>query len=114
MAGFDSDPEFNSLSSSVFADKRNMNAKSFTEVDQIDLLDFLNRLNTPIQILKLDIEGAEILIIEKIISSKVFEKINAIFAETHERKIPQLTDLTRQLRALVARDHATRINLDWV
>jgi FkbM family methyltransferase len=111
---FDADPEFNSLSSSVFADKKNINAGAFIEVEQIDLLDFLNKLDSQVRILKLDVEGAEVPIIEKIISSGDFEKIDAIFAETHEKKVPQLTARTIQLRELVARKHADRINLDWV
>jgi FkbM family methyltransferase len=45
------------------------------EVEVIDLCDFLEKLNTPVDFLKMDIEGAEYPILEKMIATGVYKKI---------------------------------------
>ena len=53
------------------------------EVDVIDFCDFLEKLNTPVDFLKMDIEGAEYPILEKMIATGVYKKIHHCFVFAH-------------------------------
>lgn len=56
------------------------------KVKSFDLSYFLSNLkDSELLIVKLDIEGAEFEVLEKIIQDKTYEKINEIYVEFHER-----------------------------
>ncbi|TIM26570.1 MAG: FkbM family methyltransferase [Mesorhizobium sp.] len=110
---FSSDPDFWSQSSSLYADKSNISKDDYTEVEQLSIVDFVRELESPVRILKIDVEGAEVPMLESILSCGLMNKIDMIFAETHEKKIPQLAERTRALREAIKRDWANKINLDW-
>ncbi|MCF6118151.1 FkbM family methyltransferase [Mesorhizobium muleiense] len=110
---FSSDPDFWSQSSSLYADKSNISKDDYTEVEQLSIVDFVRELGSPVRILKIDVEGAEVPMLESILSCGLMNKIDMIFAETHEKKIPQLAERTRTLREAIKRDWANKINLDW-
>lgn len=63
--------------------------------------------------MKIDVEGAEVPILEAIISNGLMDRIDRIFAETHEKKIPQLAERTERLRREARARWPDRINLDW-
>lgn len=110
---FSSDPDFWSQSSSLYADKSNISRDNYIEVEQLSISDFILNLGHSVKILKIDVEGAEIPMLESILSCGLMSKIDMIFAETHEKKIPQLAERTRALREAIKRDWANKINLDW-
>lgn len=112
-ANFAEDPDLWSQSSSLFSDKANVSSADAIEVEQIDIVDFIRDLDAPVRILKIDVEGAEVPILEAILSNGLMDRIDMIFAETHEKKIPQLADRTQSLRRLVDQHWSRRINLDW-
>ena len=64
-------------------------------------------------LIKIDIEGAEINLIERIIDSGSYKNIGQIFVETHEHKIPELVEPTNTLRARIKKEEITNINLNW-
>lgn len=109
---FESDPDLLSQSSSLFEDKKNISSDDYTEVEAVGVLDFIRGLGVPVRVLKIDVEGAEVPILEALLESDVIEIVDGIFAETHEGKIPQLAERTRKLRERVKRDWP-KINLDW-
>jgi FkbM family methyltransferase len=110
---FVEDPDFWSQSSSLFNDKVNMSVADPIDVEQISIVDFVDSLDRPIRILKIDVEGAEVPILEAILANGTMSRIDKIFAETHEKKIPQIAERTHALREQVARNWPGRINLDW-
>ncbi len=113
-ARFQRDPARYSQSSSVVAGKNNISTNVGIEVRQIDFVRYLQDLDRDIGILKIDIEGAEVDLLEKMFDRpEVLERIGWIFAETHERRIPD-----HRLRVAALRDRAARIerpfiDLDW-
>lgn len=82
-------------------------------VPVVGLSSFIEQLQRPIDILKLDVEGAEAEILESLIARNLTARIKWIFVETHERFSATLADRIARLRAIVAERRLTNINLDW-
>ena len=88
-ARFDSDPALYSEASSVIAGKRNLTKEDAVEVRQIDFIRYIENLDGEVGVLKIDIEGAEVELLESMLDRPdVLARIDHIFAETHENGIP--------------------------
>jgi FkbM family methyltransferase len=110
---FEKDPEFLSQSSSVYISKKNISDLNPFEVEQIDFVAFVQALPKRVAILKIDIEGAEVPVIERLLDTNAIERIDYVFAETHEKQIPELAERTVALRKRIAEERHGNINLDW-
>jgi FkbM family methyltransferase len=111
---FDEDPEINSLSSSTVEEKINVSADNFISVPQIDLIRYIEAIQGDIGILKIDIEGAEVEILEKLfLREDLLNRINFIFVETHEKKIPGHMKRVAKLRKMARAMKQPKINLYW-
>jgi hypothetical protein len=63
----------------------------------------------------MDIEGAELDILEKMDTEPLFQNIRCLVAETHERKFKDLRDRYKALRDKVSESYAPgKVNLDWI
>ncbi len=113
-AGFDSNPARYSQSSSILACKRSVSEKGAVRVRQIDFIRYLEELDENIGILKMDIEGAEVELLEALLEKPdLLQRIAYIFAETHERGIPGHKPRVAALRGMAERIASPRIDLDW-
>lgn len=113
-AGFDDDPAFNSQSSSVVAGKSNVTQEDAIEVRQIDFIGYLEDLDEDIGVLKMDIEGAEIDLLEALFDRPgILKRIGYIFAETHEARIPGHEPRVTALRERARSMTQPRVNLYW-
>ena len=84
---------------------------SYTLVEQISLASLLPKLGERIAIMKVDIEGAEVSLLNDLIDKSLHTRIGHIFVETHEKQIPDLRSDTMQL---VKRCKTIpNIHLDW-
>ena len=110
---FDPSSGVRSESSSVFADKRNVDSQSALQVEQFDLLAYLDSVPGRIGILKIDIEGAEVPILERLFESPLLSRIGYIFCETHEGSIPALAARTDALHRKAARIRSPIVDLYW-
>ncbi|CDX55875.1 Nodulation protein NoeI [Mesorhizobium plurifarium] len=99
--------------SSLYCSDGHQGGTSF-EVEVIDLVDFLQTIDEPIAVLKMDIEGAEVECIESILDSGIHTSIGQILVETHEAIFPDLADRTRALRERIEHDGYRNIDLSWV
>ena len=92
--------------------------RSKIEVDVIDFPAFLTDIldsGHALPFVKLDVEGAELGIIRRMLDTALFDRIRLTLAETHERIIPDWADDYAQLRRdVAARYPKTRVNLDWI
>jgi len=80
-------------SSSIFSRQgRRLMDQPFDEVESIDLCEFIKSLGENIHILKMDIEGAEYRVLNKLIDTKVIFNIDKLFVEFHANKIKTLKD----------------------
>lgn len=113
------DSEFFSQSSSICATKDNVNTENFIEIECIDLCSFIKDLIdkleiSSIDILKMDVEGAEFAILEKMIEDGLYKKIKYILVETHDETIPEIQEKAKRVRELIISNDIKNINLDWV
>ena len=100
------------IGSSVLSFRRGKD-KPFVEIKCIDFIDYLKNIENKIALLKMDIEGAEVEILEKIIDEKLYKKIGKIYAETHERFSHKIAIETVNLRARLVKENINNINLNW-
>ncbi len=109
---FDAANPETTIGSSVLSFRRGKD-KPFVEIKCIDFIDYLKNIENKIALLKMDIEGAEVEILEKIIDEKLYKKIGKIYAETHERFSHKIAIETVNLRARLVKENINNINLNW-
>ena len=83
------------------------------EVEVIDLPAFLEALPAPPALLKLDVEGAEVELLETLEARGLLAPIRHVFCETHERQFPALRARTFALIRRLGPDGAGRVDFDW-
>ena len=110
---FAREPNRASKSSSLFAEKRNVSTADAITVEIIDLAAFLNQLDCDIALIKMDIEGAEVPLMESLLNRPIAARIGDIFVETHERALPQLATRTQALKDKAATLVKPRVNWNW-
>ena len=111
---FEQDPVFHSESSSVVASKNNVGEENAVKVHQVDFIRYLEDFGEEIGILKIDIEGAEVDLLEALFDrSDILRRISYIFAETHESRIPGHRPRVRALRKRAFRMERPYVNLFW-
>ena len=80
----------------------------------VDLHEFIVSLGTQVALLKLDVEGAEVEILNRLIDQKSIFNIRKVLVETHEKQIPELFQPTKELKQKIAAQGITHVNLNWV
>lgn len=84
-----------------------------SRVKCIDLCAFIESLNAQVDLVKLDIEGMEYAVLNKLIETGIYKKCNTILVETHSKMLPQFTEADSALRALIKERSITNIDLTW-
>ena len=112
-AEFDKSPDRLTKSSSLFSEKKNVSSKSGFKVKTIDFCKFLQSLDSPIKLVKVDIEGSEVPLFENLFEQNLGQLFQYAFVETHERDIPELADRTQSLKQLTADMKNPSINWNW-
>jgi len=102
-----------STGSSINPDKGNVDVNNYLEIELIDLCKFIKDLGVPIKVLKIDIEGAEIELLNALIDQGLSSVIEHIFVETHEKKIPSLRTPLELLKEKIEEKNITNIDLTW-
>lgn len=100
--------------SSIIADKKNVDAGSSYEIKVIDMVNFILQLNKKIALVKLDVEGAEIEILKKIIADKVFTLFRIMYVETHETKITGQAEELKAIKKQMKEKGISNIKLNWI
>lgn len=117
-ADWEKDPDGASVRSTLIAGGRKMDAGSGIDVEVIDFPAFVTSLlqtHPKIAFLKMDIEGAELDVLETMEEQGLFDKITLTVAETHEKKFKHLRPRFAALRTTVgAKYPITKVNLDWI
>ena len=115
---FGDNPEGASVKSTILDGGRRIDAENSVEVPLIDFPGLVRDLvaaRGEIAFVKMDIEGAELDILEVLVRDCLFTNIRCLVAETHERKFKNLRDRYKSLREVVAATYpAGKVNLDWI
>lgn len=115
---FDENPRGASVKSTVVPGGRKIDEVDTIEVKLMNLPAFIaekTKGGAEIAFLKMDIEGAELELLEHMRASGQFEVIRLTVAETHEHKFKELRTRFENLRADVnAQYPITKVNLDWI
>jgi hypothetical protein len=61
----------------------------------------------------MDVEGAEVGLLNQLLDEGLHERIDQVFAEVHDRQNRTLAEPTRLLRERLAAFGASHIRLDW-
>ena len=113
-ARFEENPALNSQSSSVVSSKSNTSEEGAIEIQQVDFIRYLENLDEDIGLLKMDIEGAEVDLLEALFDRPdILNRIDHIFAETHETRIPGHEPRVKALRERARLIKQPYINLYW-
>lgn len=83
-------------SSSLVQGKPNTSNSIYEIVNEVDFAKFLNNLNN-VDLIKIDIEGFEVELINHLISNSNLKNVSKIYVETHYKKWPELKEPTLQM-----------------
>lgn len=87
---------------------------SSVDVEVIDLFAFVDSLGRRVETLKLDIEGAEIELLERMLDEKRWTQFDIVLVETHERFSEDMDDRLQAIRTRIAGNAIDNIDLTWV
>lgn len=115
---FDDNPTGASVKSTILDGGRAIDAGNHVEVELVDfpqLVADTAATRGEIAFVKMDIEGAELEILETLEARDLFGPIRSIVVETHERKFKELRPRFQDLRKRMAEAYPTsKVNLDWI
>lgn len=114
---YEANPVGASVKSTILDGGRGIDAENSVEVELVDFPALLRERAAQggIAFVKMDIEGAELDILEAMDRDGLFAHVRCLVAETHERKFRALRPRYRTLRAAVAERYVpTHVNLDWI
>lgn len=110
----DEDPVHWSTGSSLLAEKNNVRDDRFTTVEGVAFAEFLRELGPrKIRLLKMDIEGAEVGVLDQLLTEGLHTWIEEAYVEMHDRRIGPLVDPSRKLRERLRAEGANQFCLDW-
>ena len=115
---FGGNPEGASVKSTILDGGRRIDAENAVEVPLIDFPSWVAdqvKARGEVAFIKMDIEGAELDILEKMDAEQLFQNVRCLVAETHERKFKDLRDRYKALRDKFSENYAPgKVNLDWI
>jgi FkbM family methyltransferase len=108
------DPVHWSTGSSILKGKRNVREDRYVEVEGVQLSRFIRELDADrVSLLKMDIEGAEVDVLNQLLDDGLHQRIDLAFVEVHDRQIRSLAAPTRELRKRLAELGVEHFHLDW-
>lgn len=110
----DKDQVLWSVGSSIFPFKGNVEKDNFINIEVIDLAEFISNLAAPVKAIKIDVEGTECDILERLIDTGAIYKIEKMFVETHDQKIPELREPMERIRRRIKGLGLKNISFEWV
>lgn len=102
------------VGSSIITDKVNIDLSKGQSIDVIDLVAFMQQQKKKIDLVKLDVEGAEIEILHRIIATKSWDLFDRMYVETHETKIPAQVKELEIIKNQLKENGITHIKLNWI
>ena len=117
---FDDDPNKSRQGATMYAEHRFVQRTTPIEISVkvIDFTAFLTDLldsGKSVPFVKIDVEGAELGILRRMLDLRLFDRIKLTVAETHEAIIPDWAESYAALRSDIGASYPkSRVNLDWI
>jgi FkbM family methyltransferase len=102
------------VGSSIVAEKINVSTEKNQSIEVVDLVEFMQQQNRKIDLVKLDVEGAEIEILHRIIATETWHLFDRMYVETHETKIPSQAQELLLIKQQLKEKEITNIKLNWI
>ncbi|MEI9910218.1 MAG: FkbM family methyltransferase [Bacteroidota bacterium] len=102
------------VGSSIIAGKININTEKAQSIEVIDLVSYIQNSGKKIDLVKLDVEGAEIEILKKVIATDAYKLFDRMYVETHETKIPSQAKELEWIKQEMKNRGIKNIKLNWV
>jgi len=100
--------------SSLLHEKPNISTGIFEEVQEIDFAEYLKSLQRKVELIKIDIEGYEIQLINHLLDNDSLDNVKKIYLETHEKKFIQLVEPTMKLKQRIkSKGFEEKFCYDW-
>lgn len=112
--GSDTDPVNHAYASSIFGNNPIIDPNLYVDVVVIDLTEFIRSLGRRVKLLKIDIEGAEFELLDKIIRMDLHTVIDRIVVETHEWLFPESEQKLTLIKEQMAAKGIRNIDLNWM
>lgn len=84
------------------------------EVEVMDIVQFFQGLPERPAIIEMDIEGSEAECLEALLDAGLHRSVGAMLVETHERFSSDIRTRLDRIRARLAKDGITNIDMDWL
>lgn len=111
---YDDDPAWASQATSVFADKADTQGGMEITVAEIDFCRMLEDIQGPIGLIKMDVEGAEVDLLESLLDRPdLCARISHVFVEMHDGMVPSLRARSDQLFLRCEAIEKPLIDLGW-
>lgn len=99
---------------SLKSDKPNISRENSEAIEEIDFANFINQFDH-INLIKIDIEGYEVELLNHLLDRKSLNNISMIFVETHFHKWKELEKPTQELIEKIKNTELdVTINFDWI
>ena len=97
----------------LMSEKTNItNLNLNVEVTCLDIFDLITSIGKPVDVLKMDVEGAEYEILQRLYESGAYKSVKSIYFEDHSRKMP--SENFHRLKANVLESYKNEnISLYW-
>lgn len=113
--GFDDLPGPRSQGTSAFTSALwNGSPNEFFDVEMVDIFEFVRGLDSRPELVKMDIEGGELAILQRIVEENCSWFCAKMFVETHEAQMVELRKEILAVRQSAARLEQPKIYLDWI
>lgn len=109
---FDSDANY-AQSSTLMAEKRNVSDSSTISVPVVDIGDFMRSIEGRIKLIKIDVEGAEAAILNRLIDTGDLERVDYVLVETHEDVVPGLREELDKLKRRLKENGYSQVDFSW-
>ncbi len=104
-----------SAGSSMLEFKGNIDPARSVRVEVVDLARLILELDEEVALLKIDVEGLEVPILNRLLDSGAIDRVRLTLVEAHDQRIPELKPETDALRDRLRREgRETSIRLDWI
>ena len=103
-----------STGSSLLEFKPNVSKDRYVEVEAVDFCRFIEGIGGPVALVKMDIEGAEVEVVKRLIETGTIRRIRCLIVETHDERIPQLKEATDEIRSLIRKNNQRNVDLGWM